>query len=153
MGTEYAAPGIDGIGSTEVITPDDLLSMTDIPARTAILGGGPVELELAQYLTFLGSKVTLLVSERRILDEPEYRELSGRLSKELKNQGMEVLTTVNVERIIPEEQGLKLEVTSKNDQLAITVDRVLYANRVPALGEMNPGCGRAENDRKRTRRQ
>ena len=133
VGAEYAAPNIDGIDSVGVMTPDDLLSMTEIPARTAVLGAGPVELELAQYLTFMGSSVTLLVEGRRILDQPEYRELSGRLAKELKGQGLEVLTGVKVERIFPEGAGVGLDIQGKEGRRVLAVDRVLHADRVPAL--------------------
>jgi dihydrolipoamide dehydrogenase len=136
-GAEYAAPGVDGIESDGVITPDEVLSMTEVPARTVILGGGPVELELAQYLNYVGSSVTLLVEGRRILDEDWYGELSGRLVKELKSQGLNILTNATVGRIVPGDAGLSLEYETKEGRETLTADRVLHANRVPALNGLN----------------
>jgi len=104
-GAEYAALGVAGIESEGVITPDEVLSMTEVPARVVVLGGGPVELELAQYLNYLGSSVTLLLEGKRILDEDWYGELSGRLVKELKSQGLNILTNTEVGRIVPGDGG------------------------------------------------
>jgi dihydrolipoamide dehydrogenase len=136
-GAEYAALGVAGIESEGVITPDEVLSMTEVPARVVVLGGGPVELELAQYLNYLGSSVTLLLEGKRILDEDWYGELSGRLVKELKSQGLNILTNTEVGRIVPGDGGLSVEYETKEGRESMTADRVLHANRVPALQGLN----------------
>ena len=132
-GAQYAPPAIDGIGLPGVIAPDDVLSMTGIPASVAVLGSGPVELELAQYLSFLGAKVTVIEEDQRILPEEPYRELSGRLQKDLKDQGLEIETKAVVERIASEDGGLAVTYSRKNQAVKLKVEKVLHARREPAL--------------------
>jgi dihydrolipoamide dehydrogenase len=129
-GSTWATPAIAGIDREGVITTDDLLSAREIPATVAVLGSGPVELEAAQYLLFMGSRVTLIEEESRILAQ-EDRELSRRLSGALKEQGMEILTRMKVQEIKQSGERLSLVMQGKEGETALDVERVLHVQRRP----------------------
>ena len=133
VGSVPRLPDIEGINSPGVLGTDDVLQLRDVPALAAVLGSGPVELELAQYLSFMGAVVYVLEPEKRILPEEAYRELSGRLGKELKDQGLHVINRAVVERIVPGDSGLAVHYEDKNGQQVLDVDCVVHAGRAPNL--------------------
>ena len=80
-GSRPSPPAIEGVELEGVLGSDDVISMQELPSSVAVLGSGPVEMELAQYLCLLGARVSLIEEEKRLLPDEEYRELSGRLTK------------------------------------------------------------------------
>ncbi|GFM20988.1 oxidoreductase [Mycobacterium sp. PO1] len=60
-GTSPFVPDLDGLRSAAPWTNRDLATMTGVPARSIVLGGGVVGVESATILSGLGSDVTLLV--------------------------------------------------------------------------------------------
>ncbi|MGH7247579.1 MAG: FAD-dependent oxidoreductase, partial [Pseudomonadota bacterium] len=56
-GARAAVPPIPGLAETGYLTNETVFSMTELPARLAIIGGGPIGCELAQALIRLGAEV------------------------------------------------------------------------------------------------
>jgi glutathione reductase (NADPH) len=83
-----ASPVRDSIeGISACPTSDDLLELTALPARAAIVGGGYIAVEFASMLARLGVPVTLLYRDRlplRGFDE----DLRARLATALMNAGV-----------------------------------------------------------------
>jgi len=99
------------------------------------LGSGPVELEAAQYLLFLGARVTVLEEASRILPS-EDREIARRLAAALREQGMGLLTQARVLEIRKGNKGLTLRVKGKDGERRVVVDRLLHARRAPRSDEL-----------------
>jgi len=76
-GTRPNVPEVPGLTQSRPWTNRDLTTMTKVPPRALVVGGGPVGVEFSSILTGLGSAVTLLVRENTLLlnCEPEAREL------------------------------------------------------------------------------
>jgi len=51
---------IPGLDTVNYITYEEVFDLEEIPARTTVVGGGPIGVELSQALSRLGSKVTLI---------------------------------------------------------------------------------------------
>ena len=136
-GSSWSPPALKGIDLPGVITPDEVLNLREVPAKVAVLGSGPVELELAQYLLFLGAGVTVIEEDKRILPEEPYRELGGRLAKVFKDQGLEIITKARTDRIEASTNGLTVVFETKDGPQSLAVDRVLHAGRAPRLGELS----------------
>ncbi|MBI4884646.1 MAG: FAD-dependent oxidoreductase [Actinobacteria bacterium] len=72
-GARPLIPPIPGLREIDALTTETLFRLDRQPASLAILGGGPIGCEMAQAFARLGSKVTLLEAEDRLLprEEPE----------------------------------------------------------------------------------
>src|SRR5262249_4952633 len=79
-GSRPVAPGIEGLREGEYLTNETVFSLTELPRRLLVLGGGPLGCELAQAFRRLGSDVDLVHSGNNLLskDEPEAGELLRR---------------------------------------------------------------------------
>ena len=88
-GTRPNVPEIPGLAQAGPWTNRDLTTMTQVPPRALVLGGGPVGVEFATILTGLGSAVTLLVRGNTLLPncEPEAREL---VAQSLRSNGVTI---------------------------------------------------------------
>lgn len=60
----------------DFLTNETLFELTQRPEHLVILGSGPIGLEMAQAFNLLGSKVTVIALDERILirDEPKCTE-------------------------------------------------------------------------------
>ncbi|OBH30428.1 pyridine nucleotide-disulfide oxidoreductase [Mycobacterium sp. E342] len=88
-GTRPNVPEIPGLAQARPWTNRDLTTMTRVPPRALVVGGGPVAVEFATILSGLGSAVTLLVREHTLLCncEPEAREL---VAQSLRSSGVNI---------------------------------------------------------------
>jgi len=71
---------IDGLQRGGYLTNETVFSLTELPARLVVIGGGPLGCELAQAFLRLGSEVDLVSDTENLLprDEPETSELIRR---------------------------------------------------------------------------
>ncbi len=79
-GARPVAPAIEGLHEGEYLTNETVFSLTELPRRLLVLGGGPLGAELAQAFRRLGSEVDLVHSGKNLLpkDVPEAGELLRR---------------------------------------------------------------------------
>ncbi len=59
-GSSPARPPIEGIDGKNVVTSDDILSMTELPESFVIIGGGVIGIEFATLFATLGRPVTVI---------------------------------------------------------------------------------------------
>ncbi len=92
-------------GSDLGITSDGFFQLAKRPDRVAIIGGGYIGVELAGVLRALGSEVTLVTLDDRILNlfDPMVSEI---LHKEMTREGIEIHTDFQVSRLAEGDQGL-----------------------------------------------
>ncbi|HTH48833.1 MAG TPA: mercuric reductase [Candidatus Limnocylindria bacterium] len=70
-GARALVPEIPGLREAGFLTNETVWSLTALPRRLAILGGGPIGCELAQAFGRLGSEVTLLHNKNTLLDKED----------------------------------------------------------------------------------
>lgn len=97
-GTEPLALPIDGLDQTPYWTNRDVVQVTELPARLAIIGGGPIGCEIAQAMARFGVEVTVLEMADRLLavEEPESSAL---LTRVFGDEGITVHTGVEISRV------------------------------------------------------
>jgi pyruvate/2-oxoglutarate dehydrogenase complex dihydrolipoamide dehydrogenase (E3) component len=90
-GGRPAEPPIPGLEGARVLTTETLWEADPVPRALTIVGGGPIAIELAQAMTRLGARVTVLEREERVLprDEPA---LVDRLVARLRAEGIDLRT-------------------------------------------------------------
>ena len=127
-------PGLDAEG---VITSDEALSLSELPSRMIIIGGGAVGIEFAGIFKALGVEVTVVEILPRIL-LPIDEEIARRLTQLLKKGGIEILTDCKVKGIKKNNQNLEVLVSTTDGEKKLEAEKVLLAvGRVPELGNIN----------------
>ncbi len=66
-GARAAVPPIPGLEAAGILTNETVFDLPVLPARLAVLGGGPIGCELAQAFARLGSEVHLIEMQPRVL--------------------------------------------------------------------------------------
>ncbi|KLU60439.1 dihydrolipoyl dehydrogenase [Peptococcaceae bacterium CEB3] len=127
-------PGTDLPG---VVTSDEILSETELPASLVVIGGGVIGLEMASIYRAFGVKVAvveMLPSLLATIDE----EIPKRLTPLLKRSGLEILTKTAVKGIRREKERLFVLVEGAKGERELEAERVLIATgRKPNLRGIN----------------
>ena len=87
-------PDLPGLNEVSFKTSDDVLDLSEIPEEVVVLGGGIVACELAQFLSRVGSRVTLLQRNDHILKEFPI-QASTCIKEKFIDEGINVLTGVS----------------------------------------------------------
>jgi len=128
---------IPGIDSEGVITSDEALSLSELPSKMIIIGGGVVGIEFAGIFKALGVEVTVVEMLPRIL-LPIDEEIARRLTMSLKRKGIEILTDCKVKGIKKNHQNLEVLVSTSEGEKKLKTEKVLLAaGRVPELGNID----------------
>jgi len=88
-GAEPLVPPIPGLADADPLTSDNLWSLHQLPQRLLVMGGGPIGCELAQAFARLGSQVTLMDMEPRLLPR-EDEDTSGFVAELFAEEGIDV---------------------------------------------------------------
>ncbi|MGI8746137.1 MAG: dihydrolipoyl dehydrogenase family protein [Bryobacteraceae bacterium] len=98
-GSVAAVPPIPDLGPSDYVTNETIFSLKQQPRHLAVLGGGPIGIEMAQAFRRLGSEVTVFEHGDRILphDDPE---LSALLQALLTAEGVRFLMKSKLTRTI-----------------------------------------------------
>jgi len=109
-----------------VITSREALELREVPSRVVIVGGGPTGVEFAYLYATYGAAVTIIELLPRIVPQ-EDEELSGALERALKDQGIAIMTGVEVNGISVSGNMATVTVSAGDESHAIECDKVLVA--------------------------
>jgi len=115
-------PGLTPDGE-RIVTTDEALDWTEVPARLMIVGGGVIGCEFACMMNAFGAKVTLVEATPSILP-PVESAMSRLLARQMKSQEIEILTGTTVERAQAGAGGVSASLSNGESR---EVDRVLVA--------------------------
>jgi len=109
-------PGITPDGSS-ILTSDDAVRLTDVPASILIIGAGVIGCEFAFIYRALGAEVTMVeLGPRALMTEDE--EISGLIERELKKAKIKLITDAPVERLVKDAAGMMTAVLPKGKQVS-----------------------------------
>ncbi len=94
-GSSPIAPPIPGLAASGYLTNRTVFDIERLPSRLTVIGGGPTGLELGQAFQRLGSAVTVVEAEPRILARAE-APVSAALLEALTAEGLSILTDTSV---------------------------------------------------------
>ncbi|HZD48507.1 MAG TPA: FAD-dependent oxidoreductase [Silvibacterium sp.] len=89
-GTRATLPAIPGLAASKPLTHVEALELDHIPQHLLVLGGGYVGLELAQAMRRLGSRVTVIDHNQRLVHR-EDEDVSQALQDLFQDEGIEVV--------------------------------------------------------------
>ena len=111
------------------ITSDGFFTLRDQPQRVAVIGGGYIAVELGGVLNALGSDVTVIALEDRLLERFDTM-LSDVLGKEMQRQGIRIRTGFEVTSLSGSVNNVT--VRSRSGESLDGFDTVIWAvGRVP----------------------
>ena len=88
----------EGLADGTVMTSDEILDMTEVPAKLLIVGGGVIGFEMAAYFQEIGSKVTVIEMLDKVLG-PNDREVSALLQQEMEKKGVTFYLSSSVKKV------------------------------------------------------
>lgn len=110
-GSGAAMPPIDGLDSVRTWNNRDATTSKRVPASMVVLGGGPVGCELTEAWSTLGTAVTLVEGEERLLPREEPFAGEQVAASLRKRRGVDVRTGVLAERVSPTDDGVAVELS------------------------------------------
>jgi len=130
-GGRPAVPSIPGLAQAGFLTNETVFSLTTLPRRLAVLGGGPVGCELAQAFARLGAEVTLVQRGPRLLPR-EDEDASQLLVDQFRRERMDVRLQTQIARV--ERSGMSSVLVLDAGGGRIEIDAILVATgREPSL--------------------
>lgn len=97
-GSRPAVPPIPGIGSPSVLDSNSIFTLKEVPSRVAIIGGGYIGLEFASFFAAAGAQTVVFEMLPQIASGCD-SDIAERLTRELKRQGIDIRTSVQVTAI------------------------------------------------------
>jgi len=105
----------------------EAMTLEKQPKNITIVGSGAIGIEFAFFYNSMGSDVTVIEFQNRIVPV-EDKEISKELEKNLKKKGITFLTSSEVINSKLTDSGVELDIkTSSNENIKITSDIVLSA--------------------------
>ncbi len=137
-------PGFDVDGSI-VLTSDEFLDLTVLPASAAVIGGGAIGCEFASMLSDMGTKVTILEGLPSILAGCD-TEVATVVNRAFKKRGIDIQTGVKITGHSPADGATSIHLEGADD---VKVDMVVVSvgRRPRTEGLLGEGTGVEVNDR------
>jgi len=129
-GTTPLLPPIDGLADAAPWTNRDATTSKAVPDSLIVMGGGVVGVEMSQAYVSLGSRITLIEGERRLL--PREEEFAcEEVTDALAEQGVDIRTSRKATEV--RRDGRAVSVTL-DDGATVAADELLVAvGRVPQV--------------------
>lgn len=103
-GSKVSVPPVPGLKEAKTWTSDEVLDLDYLPKSVIVLGGGIVACELAQYLSRMGSKVTLVQRSPNILRDHS-DDASCVVQQAFRDEGIELFTDTKLASVSTDRVG------------------------------------------------
>jgi len=136
-GSRERLPNVVGSQSIGLLNSDEIVEIRRLPESLAILGGGPVGIELGQVFARFGVKVFVLHKLPEILnrEEPEVAELARR---HLSKDGVHFVLNAELQSFSQKGQSKQIHLRQKGKKKMIATDQILTAiGRSANIGALN----------------
>lgn len=137
-GSHPMVPPIEGLQDVDYLTNENIFDLETLPKSIAVLGGGPIGIELSQAFSLLGVEVSIIEMLDRLLFR-EDKEAAGALSNLLKEDGIKIYTGKKAIRVSKEDNSVAIVVEDKDGkQSVVKAERILVAiGRVANVKELD----------------
>lgn len=145
-GARAIAPPIPGLADAGYLTNETVFSITAMPPRIAVIGGGAIGCELAQAFRRFGAEVTILEVMDQILTR-EDRDAAARVEAAIVRERVSIVTGCRIARV--ERRGAEkvIHYDRAGAPGALTVDEILIgAGRSPNVEGLNLEAAGVEYD-------
>ncbi len=142
-------PGID-FDEEKILSSTGALSISSVPKKMIVVGGGYIGLEMGSVWSRLGTEVQVVEFLGHITPGMD-KEISNEFMKILKKQGIKFELNTKVEKITKKNNGVIIEISNKNgEKNKLEADVVLISvGRKPFTSNLNLENIGVELDKKR----
>ncbi|MEE8602441.1 dihydrolipoyl dehydrogenase family protein [Euzebya tangerina] len=137
-GSTALLPPIDGLAEANPLTNDTIFEQTSQPRSLAILGGGPIGLELGQAFQRLGTQVTIFEGVDRVASKEE-PEASAVIQEVLEREGVEFVLGSFVTGV--HRAGDTVTITTEDGRTVQTEEVLAAVGRRPVTSGLEPEKG------------
>ncbi len=110
----------------KIINARDALSLTEVPGRLLVIGGGVIGLEMGSVWSRLGAQVTVVEMLPQILPQAD-PQVAQTLQRSLKKQGLDIRLKTRLEKIAIGDNGITATMSANDKQEEIICDKILVA--------------------------
>ena len=125
----------------KVIGYREAMSLPTQPKSMIVVGSGAIGVEFAYFYNSMGTKVTVVEFLPKVVPV-EDDDISKELEKQMKKQGIDIMTNASVESLDTSGNGVKAKVKTANGEVTLEAEIVLSAVGIAANIE---GIGLEEN--------
>ena len=146
-GARASEPRIPGLQEAGFLTNHNVFNLTEQPRRLAVVGCGPIGVELAQTFARLGSEVTTIELGSQFLqrEDPDAAEI---LKQSVQRDGVRVRLSTRLVRVETSTGGKVLSLETPDGSEKITVDEVFVGvGRRPNVEGLDLEAAGVEYDR------
>ncbi|MEO5683061.1 MAG: dihydrolipoyl dehydrogenase [Chitinophagaceae bacterium] len=115
----------------KVIGYREAMTLPTQPKSMIVVGSGAIGIEFAYFYNSMGTKVTVVEFLPKVVPV-EDDDISKELEKQLKKQGIEIMTNASVESLDTSGDGVKAKVKTANGEVSLEADIVLSAIGIAA---------------------
>ncbi|NUR28473.1 MAG: FAD-dependent oxidoreductase [Catenulispora sp.] len=139
-GSTPAVPHTPGLREAGFLTNETIFDLPVLPRSLAIVGGGTIGCELAQAFHRLGSQITLIEQDERLLPGQD-PDASAVIADVLRRDGIDVRLSASLKAVAP---GPRLQL---DDGTAVVATHVLVAvGRRPSAADLGLDVAGVETD-------
>ncbi len=109
-----------------IINARDALSLTEVPERLLVVGGGVIGLEMGSVWSRLGSQVTVVEMLPQILPQTD-PQVAQTLQRSLKKQGLDVRLKTRLEKVDVGDNAITAILNADDKQEEVVCDKILVA--------------------------
>ena len=136
-GARAVKPRIEGIEEVGYLTNENVFSLTELPKKLAVIGGGPIGCELAQAFHRLGSEVILFHKHSHLLNK-EDSDAAEVVQQAFLNEGIRLVLNCQLTSVKESPEGKVISYVGDNGAALIAVDQILAgAGRQPNVESLN----------------
>ena len=147
-GARPAAPPIPGCGPGCYLTNETIFTLTDLPSRLGVVGGGPIGCELSQSFATFGSRVTLFDMAPQILPREDL-EAAAIVQESMERDGVEFELGVKVLEVEQTGEGTVVHFERDGNRGSEVVDELLLAvGRAPNVEGLGLEAAGVDFDRR-----
>jgi len=132
-GARAAEMPIPGLKDAGFLTNETLFSLTELPKRLIVIGGGPIGCEMAQSFARFGSRVTLIEQASHIMSREE-DDAALIVQNAMQKDGVEIVLDAKVIRVEKDGSDRVVVVSRAGQEERIRGDQILVGiGRTPNL--------------------
>ncbi|MCH7515142.1 MAG: mercury(II) reductase [Bacteroidetes bacterium] len=128
-GATTRIPSVNGLNEVDYLNHTSIFDLEELPESLTILGGGYIASEIAQAYHRFGSKVSIIQRSNHILSSLT-PDISEELEKHFQNEGIEVHTGINLERVYRNGDSITVEGKKGSENITFQSSHILVATGI-----------------------